>query len=282
MQAAQYLHVVGVVGGNQAVADQEVDDDEGAVELEGVGLAHGLDDALDGPQVKFRDLAARLAGPDERSAAVGAVLGTLAGRGMIPGWRDEPYPVGTSFGAPACFTMERAAVPLFGVRGYGVDLNGYVRRGGGIERWIGRRALDRPTAPGKLDQMVAGGQPAGATLRDNLINECAEEASLSEGLAARAVPVGAVTYCVERAEGLRRDVLFNYDLELPPDFRPVNADGEIAEFYLWPIERVIETVRDSDAFKFNCALVVIDFLVRHGLIPPDHPDYVEIVRGLHG
>lgn len=228
------------------------------------------------------DLAARLAGPDERSEAVGAVLGTLAGRGMIPGWRDEPYPVGTSFGAPACFTMERAAVPLFGVRAYGVHLNGYVRGGGGIEMWIGRRALDKPTAPGKLDQMVAGGQPAGATLRDNLINECAEEASLSEGLAARAVPVGAVTYCVERAEGLRRDVLFNYDLELPPDFRPVNADGEIAEFYLWPIERVIETVRESDAFKFNCALVVIDFLVRHGLISPDHPDYVEILRGLHG
>ena len=78
------------------------------------------------------------------------------------------------------------------------------------------------------------------------------------------------------------NVLFNYDLELPPDFRPVNADGEIAEFYLWPIERVIETVRNSGEFKFNCALVVIDFLVRHGLIFPDHPDYEEILRGLHG
>ena len=228
------------------------------------------------------DVTARLAAPDQRTEAVGAVLRTLAGRGMIPGWRDEPYPVGTSFGAPAYFTMERAAVPLFGVRAYGVHLNGYVRGGGGMEMWIGRRALDKPTAPGKLDQLVAGGQPAGATLRDNLINECAEEASLSQALAAQAVPVGAVTYCAERAEGLRRDVLFNYDLELPADFRPVNADGDISEFYLWPIERVIETVRESDAFKFNCALVVIDFLVRHGLISPEHPDYVEILRGLHG
>ncbi|HJO72818.1 MAG: hypothetical protein QF450_09230 [Rhodospirillales bacterium] len=96
------------------------------------------------------------------------------------------------------------------------------------------------------------------------------------------MPVGAVTYCAERAEGLHRDVLFNYDLELPADFRPVNADGEISEFYLWPIERVMETVRESDAFKFNCALVAIYSLVRHGLISPDHPDYMEILRGLRG
>jgi hypothetical protein len=98
----------------------------------------------------------------------------------------------------------------------------------------------------------------------------------------RARPVGAVSYCTERSEGLRHDVLFCYDLELPADFVPVNTDGEIAEFYLWPSDRVAETVRDSDDFKFNCALVVIDFLIRHGLIQPDHPDYVALLRGLHG
>jgi len=228
------------------------------------------------------DLEPRLASPNDRTEAVGAALRILAGRGMISAWRDEPYAVGTSFGAPAHFTMERAAIPLFGVRAYGVHLNGYVRSAAGIEMWIGRRALDKPSAPGKLDQMVAGGQPAGTTLRENLIKESAEEASLPAAMAEQAVPVGAVTYCVERKEGLRRDLLFTYDLELPPDFRPVNTDGETSEFYLWPIERVIQTVRESDAFKFNCALVVIDFLVRHGLISADHPDYEEILRGLHG
>ncbi|MDP6121564.1 MAG: hypothetical protein QF450_09225 [Rhodospirillales bacterium] len=76
-------------------------------------------------------------------------------------------------------------MPLFGLCAYGVHVNGYVRGGGGMEMWIGRRALDKLTAPGKLDQLVAGGQPAGATLRDNLINECAEEVSLSQALAAQ-------------------------------------------------------------------------------------------------
>ncbi len=216
----------------------------------------------------------------DRTAAVDGVLRTLAGRGLIPGWRDEPYPVTTRFTGPAFFNMERAAVPLFGVVGYGVHMNGYVRTGDGLHMWIGRRSFDKRSAPGKLDQLVAGGQPAGMSLGRNLIKECAEEADLPADLAARAVPAGAVTDCVKRPEGLRRDVLFVYDLEVPADFRPLNTDGEVAEFYLWPMERVIETVRDTDDFKFNCALVVVDFLIRRGFIEPDHPDYMEILRGL--
>ena len=227
------------------------------------------------------DLAEGLDGFERRTAAVDQVMRELAQRGVVTRWRDEPYPVAPSFAAPALFNVERAAVPLLGVIGYGVHLNGFVRDGGRLALWVGRRSLSKQTAPGKLDQLVAGGQPAGLSLRDNLVKECAEEASLQPELVANAVPVGAVSYCTEQPEGLRRDVLFLYDLELPPEFQPVNTDGEIAEFFLWPMERVVETVRDTDAFKFNCALVVIDFLIRHGIIPPDHPDYLDLLKGLH-
>ena len=221
-----------------------------------------------------------LGGFDERTAAVDAVLRRLEAEGLITGWRDEPYPVGTSFRAPAFFNMERAGVPLFGVVGYGVHMNGFVRDGDDRKMWIGRRSPDKRSAPGKLDQLVAGGQPAGLSLAENLIKEAAEEAAIPAELAARAVAAGAVTDCVERPEGLRRDVLFVYDLELPAGFRPRNTDGEVADFHLWPMQRVLETVRDGDAFKFNCALVVIDFLIRHGYIQPDHPDYMDILRGV--
>jgi isopentenyldiphosphate isomerase len=155
-----------------------------------------------------------------------------------------------------------------------------VREGGQIFMWVGRRAYDKHTYPGMLDNTVAGGQPFGLTLVDNLIKECKEEAAIPEALARQAVPVGAITYCAEEDGGLKPDVQFCYDLELPRDFTPHNTDGEIHEFYRWPIERVAEIVRDTREFKFNCNLVVIDFLVRHGIIPPDHPDYVEIVKGL--
>ena len=221
-----------------------------------------------------------LVGFERRTAAVEEALRRLNQRGDIAGWRNEPYPVGVSYGAPPLFNLERAAVPMFGVRGYGVHLNGFVRDDAAIKMWIGRRSLDKPTAPGKLDQIVAGGQPAGISLRDNVLKESAEEADIPPAMAMRAVPVSAITYCTERPDGLRRDVIFVYDLALPATFVPRNTDGEIAEFYLWPIERVIDTVRDTDDFKSNCALVVIDFLIRHGLIPPDHPDYLNLIYGL--
>ncbi len=225
-------------------------------------------------------LSPRLSDFETRTSAVDGALREIADDGLIGGWRNEPFPVATSPAAPALFNMERAAIPLFGIRGYGVHLNGFVRDPGGLKMWVGRRDPRRPRSPGKLDQLVAGGQPAGLTLRDNLIKECGEEASIPPALAARAVSVGAVSYVTETGEGLRRDVLYVFDLELPAGFDPRNTDGEIEAFYLWPIEQVLETVRDTDAFKFNCSLVVIDFLIRHGLIEPDHPEYLKLVHGL--
>ncbi|MSO93529.1 MAG: DUF4743 domain-containing protein [Rhodospirillales bacterium] len=228
------------------------------------------------------DLVPTLRDPAARTRAVDGALGRLRERGLISGWRGEHYPVAISFSSPALFTMERAAIPLFGVRAYGVHMNGYVRAGNRLKMWIGKRSLKKPTAPGKLDQLVAGGQPAGLSLTENLVKECKEEADIPEALARRAVPVGGISYCTERSEGLRNDVLFLYDLEVPPDFEPRNTDGEIDSFHLWPIERAIEIVRDTDDFKFNCGLIVIDFLIRWGYLEPEHPDYIPLLKGLHG
>ncbi len=215
-----------------------------------------------------------------RSEAVAEVAAALAEDGAISGLRGELYPVGTGFSVPPLLQLDRAAVPAFGVRAYGVHLSGYVREGDALKMWIGRRSPNKRTYPGLLDNMVAGGQPIGIGLMDNLVKECAEEAAIPEALARKAVPVGAITYVHEAPEGLKPDVQFCFELELPADFVPRNTDGEITEFYLWPIEQVAETVRDTNEFKFNCNLVIIDFLVRHGLIAPEHPDYVAIARGL--
>jgi 8-oxo-dGTP pyrophosphatase MutT (NUDIX family) len=226
-------------------------------------------------------LAPDLVGADARTRAVEEVLRQLAARGVIRGWRDEPYSVAAAPDQPSLFLMERAAIPKFGIWASGVHVNGFVREGDELLMWIGRRSPDKYTAPNKLDQIVAGGRPAHLTVWETVLKEGEEEANIDAALASRALPVGAITYCTERREGLRRDVLYVYDLELPRDFVPVNHDGEIAEFRLWTIRRVLETVRDTDDFKFNCALVVIDFLIRHGLIAPDdEPDYLTLVRGL--
>lgn len=225
-------------------------------------------------------LAAHLDDAAQRSAAVDRVLRTLASEGWFRGWRDEPYAVTPVFGRPPLFVMERAAVPAFGVRGYGLHVNGIVRNGERIRMWIGRRALDRQVEPGKLDQLVAGGQPAGLSLAENLRKEAAEEAGIPPDLADTARFASVITYRTQRPEGLRNDVLFVYDLELPDGFVPRNTDGEIAGFECLALDEVAAIVRGGDAFKFNCSLVVIDYLLRRGRLDPDDPETLAVAEGL--
>jgi len=219
--------------------------------------------------------------PEDRSRAIDAVAAALARDGAAPPLRGERYPVTGRWGEAPLMTIDRGIVSVFGIGAFGVHVNGVVAKADGLHLWIGKRAADKPVAPGKLDNMIAGGQPAHLGLMDNLVKEAAEEADVPEALARTARPVGAICYCLEDRWGLKPDVMFCYDLAVPEDFTPRNTDGEMAEFRLLPIAEVARLVRDTDDFKFNVNLVILDFLLRHGwLSPDDEPDYVDIVRGL--
>ncbi|MDP6351476.1 MAG: DUF4743 domain-containing protein [Alphaproteobacteria bacterium] len=225
-------------------------------------------------------LAPGLETPRARGRAVDRAARALSARGLTEPWRGEPYSVGTRFGE-TLFEIERAVVPFFGIRAYGIHMNGFVRDGDRLSVWIPRRPASQPTYPGKLDNTVAGGQPAGLGLVENLVKEAQEEAGLAPTITRRARPVGAISYRLEAPLGLRDDVIFVYDLELDPEIVPHNRDGELEDFQLWPADKVMDVVERTDAFKFNCNLVLIDFFVRHGLIGGEHRDYVDIVAGLH-
>jgi 8-oxo-dGTP pyrophosphatase MutT (NUDIX family) len=214
------------------------------------------------------------------SAAIDTVVEALVADGLLDKWRHEDFAVASRWRAPPLFKIDRGAVPFFGVRSYGVHLNGWRRGVGGLDLWIGKRALDKKVAPGKLDNMVAGGIGFGHGVFETLVKEAGEEAAIPPDLIQRAVSVGAVTYRTETQHGLRDDVLFLYDLEVPADFTPRNTDGEIAEFRLMPAAEVVALVRDGEAFKFNVNLVIIDFALRRGLITLDDPDYLDLVTGL--
>jgi hypothetical protein len=222
----------------------------------------------------------RLADHAARSAAMDAVVRAMERDGLVSGRRDEFYPVAPHIGAPPLLQLARAAVSAFGIPACGVHMTGFVRRRDGIHVWVPRRARGKSTYPGMLDNTVAGGQPVGIGIFENLVKECAEEASIPEPLARRALPVGTVSYCMEAPDGLKPDVQFCFDLEMPEDFVPRPADGEMEGFELWPAARVMETVRGTRAFKFNCNLVLIDFFLRHGLIGAQDPDRPALAAGL--
>lgn len=160
-------------------------------------------------------------------------------------------------------------------------MNGIVRTDQGLKMWISRRSNDRRHYPGYLDNLAAGGVPYGISLTDNLAKECWEEAGISADLARRAVAAGAVSYHLDTERGFKADTLYCYDLELPEEFVPCCMDGEVQAFYLLPVEEVLERVRDTNQFKLNCNLVLIDFFIRHGYIDPDDEHYLSLLAGLH-
>ncbi len=214
---------------------------------------------------------------DDRTAAIADVADSLAASGDIAELRNELYPACPTWGASPRFLFDRALAPYFGLRAYGVHMNGY----DGLYLWIGRRAADKSVDPNKLDNTVAGGQPASLSLKENLVKECAEEANIPREMVENAIPVGCMTYQYETEKGIKPDCMFCYDLEMPADFIPENTDGEISEFMLMPAKEVMSIVRDTEEFKFNCSLSLVSFFIRHGLINPDsEPDYAYLCEGL--
>jgi 8-oxo-dGTP pyrophosphatase MutT (NUDIX family) len=199
-------------------------------------------------------------------AALPGIARVLSERGLFR-WRGEAFDVRARPDAPALTQIDRGAIPSFGIQAAGVHVNGLVQRSDGLHFWVARRASDKILDPGKLDHIVAGGVPAGLDPAATLIKEAGEEAAIPPALAEAAVQVGVISYAMDRPEGLRRDWLYCYDLVLPNDFTPQAADGEVEAFELWPIARVVEAVRETDDFKFNVNLVLIDLFLRQELIP---------------
>lgn len=230
---------------------------------------------------------------EQHTEAITSVVNTLYKNGIIKSWVGETYAITNTFGEEPYFFMERAAVAYFGVRSYGVHINGLVEKEGGIHIWIARRTKDKPFWPGKLDQIVAGGQPAGISLIENVIKESAEEANIPRNLASQAELVSEIHYLgkstltkspeesVNNSLGMNSDTLFNYDIWLPDDFVPENTDGEVDEFILMSLDEMAHLTETTEEFKNNCNLVNIDLLLRYDMIDENHSDYHEIKQQLY-
>ncbi|GAA5911622.1 hypothetical protein JCM8208_005694 [Rhodotorula glutinis] len=234
-------------------------------------------------------------GVDARREHVDRIVRGWKHAGMFPeclgGWRDEMY---TIYGPPPppspegddnplatgsneAFRMERSACALFGFATFGVHCTAYVEEGETFKLWVPRRSATKPTWPSMLDNTVAGGITAGDSPRMSIIRECAEEASLSPAfVASRIKQAGVLTYHYRTAAGfLQPEVQYVYDLRLPapgsadaaegtqPSTNP--ADGEVESFELLSLDETVRRMCDGE-FKPNCALVLIDFFMRHGLL----------------
>ena len=200
-----------------------------------------------------------------RSQALAEFAKQLHDLGLVTGWRNEKFSywedhvigVGPSCSEPglqlpAAFEMERSAFRFFGLRSHAVHVNGFTHNG---HLWCGRRALTKPTDPGMLDNVAAGGLPAGESLQTCGVREMAEEAGISEALALTAVSHGNVSSCRAVDRGWHHETLWVYNLLLPPAVTPINQDGEVSEFMCLSPKQVIEAIA-SHAFTVDAACVI--------------------------
>jgi 8-oxo-dGTP pyrophosphatase MutT (NUDIX family) len=215
-----------------------------------------------------------------RSQQLRDILHHLIQKNYIAKERFELYSVAPSFKDAPIALADRALISALGFIAYGVHCNGYVKKDG-LHLWVGKRSSDRATDPGKFDHMIAGGQPHGLTVIENLAKEAHEEAGVPGHLIKTARAAGCITYTRALPMGIRRDALFIFDLKCPDDFKPHNQDGEVEDFRLMPAHEVLERITKTDDFKFNVNLVLIDFFIRHGMIQSDEAGYAELCAGLH-
>jgi len=206
---------------------------------------------------------------------------------VLDGWRSELYPI---YGPKRelLFSMERSATPLFGVVTYGVHMTAFVREGQTMKIWAPKRSETKQTYPGMKDNTVAGGLTVGEQPFNCLIREAQEEASLPEDIVRNSKPCGTLTYFHVRdaraggETGLcQPECQYVYDLELSSDVTPTPGDDEAVDFQLLTVEEVREGLALGE-FKPNCALVLLEFFIRHGIVTAENePDYIEIVSRLH-
>ena len=204
------------------------------------------------------------------------------------GWRNELYTVYNPTSIPY-FYVERAFSVLIGVVSYGVHINGYIpphlSSTGELKFWVPKRSMTKPTYPGMLDNTVAGGLEAGRGIKETVFKECFEEAGLKQEFVQDNLQnSGVVSYMYQPTDGrVQPEVEFIYDLTFKEEdahlIQP--QDGEAEDFQLMSWKQVITAIKNNK-FKPNCALIIIDFLIRHGYITPENePHYLEIVSRCH-
>lgn len=188
----------------------------------------------------------------------------------LSGWRNEKYCV-LGKESQELFAIERSAAGLLGVRSYGCHLNGYTvdDATGEMKMWVAKRSRYKQTFPSFLDNIAGGGLPS-HLFQDphkNIIKEAFEEASIPAQVASRSVFCGSISFWNndESNRGWLADTEYVYDLRLRKDFIPCPNDNEVESFSLMDFKEIGTRLQNGE-FMIESGLVILDFMVRHGII----------------
>jgi 8-oxo-dGTP pyrophosphatase MutT (NUDIX family) len=221
-----------------------------------------------------------------RDAALVEINRALRQAQLVKAWRDEIFALPDPETGAVLATMERAAARFWGTLTLGAHATGFVRdpatgRPGWL--WIAQRSPHKATDPGLFDNLIGGGVPASQSPAETLVREGFEEAGLPAVLVQAARAAGVLRLHRDIAEGFQHEWLHSFDLELPGGIEPVNQDGEVAGFALLPVAEAA-ALASGAAMTVDAALVTVDFLLRHDLLPERSSllPRIEALRVVHG
>ena len=218
----------------------------------------------------------------QRSGFLAQANHDLHAAGLITGWRSETYPLQPTAGGAVLATLERAAARFWGTLTFGAHCNGYQAdtRGRPSHLWIARRALDKATEPGLLDNLIGGGVPLGQTPAQAVLREGWEEAGLLPVQMQGLVAGRRLRLARDVPEGFQREELSVFDLALPDGVLPLNQDGEVHSHRLLPLDEALAHAAAGD-MTVDAALVTLDFALRRRLLPPNQHQHLQaLAEGL--
>lgn len=219
-----------------------------------------------------------------RSDALDAMLRDLSARDILPHEPDysqfggtDWFPVG---GADRkinpLFKMRRFYTRFLGVQVDCVMINGYQRDG----YWAAVRSQNVHYEQGKHDLMVAGCVLIEHTIDEEALDEGKKEC----GLSAKDMPFVKHVQTIQmlshnRAGYLINEIFYIYDYDTTDRFTPYVVDEfEVDRFDLLGFDDMIKRIRNGESFRSEVMVVMIDFLLRHGYIPPEDPEYPALIE----
>ena len=197
---------------------------------------------------------------------------SLQAQGLLPGWRDEQmalfadvhHQVSLANVASELYPerlmaiarFERAGFQLLGSVTHAVHVNAITPAG---LMWCARRALHKATDPGRLDNVCAGGMPAGESALTTLAREMMEEAGTTLSQCIQVQAAGLVRSARPEPAGWHDEYLHVFNVLFADDWQPCNTDGEVSAFSLLEPAQVVQAIAHGDMTQ-DAALAVVQGL----------------------
>jgi ADP-ribose pyrophosphatase YjhB (NUDIX family) len=196
----------------------------------------------------------------QRGQQLQAFLRHEAAHGRVTGWRHEsfcfwPEPSDPfNFDIPPWFCVERAGFRHLGMKSHAVHINGFCPNG---DMWCGRRAVNKATDPGLLDNLAAGGMPSGESKETTALRELQEEAGITRTGPSHLNWAGHVRSQRTEPQGWHDEQLWVANLDMADDERPCNQDGEVQLFLRLTPTEVLQRMQAGEFTMDSCLALAV-------------------------